>query len=88
MLDYERELRNVVAAVRAARAGRAHVRVVRFATTAAIRSALAAEPFHVLHLSAHGGPGTIVLEGDDGEARVLDADTFVDEAATRRPCPL
>jgi tetratricopeptide (TPR) repeat protein len=80
VLDYERELRNVVAAGRAARLGAAHVRVVPFATTAAIRSALDAERVHVLHLSGHGGPGRFVFEGDAGVARDLDADRFVDEA--------
>ena len=35
---------------------------------------------HVLHVSAHGGPGELVLEDDDGNARPVDADTFVAEA--------
>jgi tetratricopeptide (TPR) repeat protein len=80
VLDYERELRNVLAAVRSARRGDAHVRVVAFATTAQIRSALELEPVHVLHLSGHGTPGDLVLENQDGSARELDADAFVDEA--------
>ncbi len=79
-LDYERELGNVVRAVRSARAGAAHVQTVRFATTAAIRAALVAEQFHVLHISCHGGPGQIRLEDDQGKARSVDADRFVDEA--------
>ena len=58
MLDYERELRNVLAAVRAARQDAADVRVVPFATTAAIRAELDRGPAHVLHLSGHGSPGT------------------------------
>ena len=80
VLDYERELRNVLAAVRTARADGANVRVVRFATPAAIRAALDAAPAHILHLSGHGAPGSIVFERDDGGARKLDADAFVDEA--------
>ena len=80
VLDYEAELRNVLDAVRAARAGAAHVAVVRFGSTAAISAALKAEDFHVLHLSAHGSPGAIVVEDDLGQARTVDADTFVDEA--------
>jgi CHAT domain len=87
VLDYERELRNVIDAVRAARAGEAHVRVVRFATTAAISSALEAEDFHVLHISAHATPGTLVLEHDDGRARPIDPDTFVDEAVPAGAMP-
>lgn len=80
VLDYEAELRNVLAAVRSARAGAAHVRVVRFGSTAAIRAALQAEEFHILHLSAHGGPGSVVMESDDGRAQTVSADAFVDEA--------
>ncbi len=80
VLDYERELRNVLAAVRAARQGQARVRIVHFATTSEIRAALDAEPAHVLHLSGHGRPGAIELEDDDGNARVLDAERFVAEA--------
>jgi len=73
MLDYERELRNVLAAVRGARAGDAQVRVVPFASTAAIRAALAQEAAHVLHLSGHGEPGTLVLEDESGAARSVNA---------------
>src|SRR5262245_46343161 len=54
VLNYEQELRNVLAAVRQARAD---VRVVPFATTGEIRAALAAYPAHVLHLSGHSVRG-------------------------------
>jgi tetratricopeptide (TPR) repeat protein len=80
VLDYERELRNVLAAVRAARQGDARVRLVPFATTAAIRAALEVEPVHVLHVSGHGSPGRFVFEDDEGNARALGPDAFVDEA--------
>jgi tetratricopeptide (TPR) repeat protein len=80
LLDYERELRNVIAAVRAARQGEAHVRLVPFATTAAIRAELEADPVHVLHLSGHGSPGYMTLEDAKGNSRQVDADTFIDEA--------
>ncbi|MGW5715694.1 tetratricopeptide repeat protein, partial [Amycolatopsis sp. NPDC003865] len=80
LLDYERELRNVVAAVRGARAGDADVRVVPFATTAAIRAALDEAPAHVLHLSCHGGPGKLDLEDKDGSARAVTAAELVAEA--------
>ena len=59
VLDYERELRNVLAAVRAARQDAADVRVVPFATLAAIRDELDRGPAHVLHISGHGSPGTL-----------------------------
>ena len=80
VLDYERELRNVLAAVRAARQDAADVRVVPFATTAAIRAELDRGLAHVLHVSGHGSPGTLDLENDDGSARTVSADEFADQA--------
>ena len=80
VLDYERELRNVIAAVRGARQSHARVRVVHFATTAEIKEALRQEPVHVLHLSGHGAPGLLELENEDGNARKVTADQFVTEA--------
>jgi tetratricopeptide (TPR) repeat protein len=80
LLDYERELRNVLAAVRAARQDAADVRVVPFATLAAIRAELGRGPAHVLHITGHGAPGTLALENDDGSARPVTADEFVDQA--------
>jgi tetratricopeptide (TPR) repeat protein len=80
LLDYENELRNVHAAVRGARLGQAQVRVVPFATTAALRAELQAAPAHVLHLSGHGSPGQLVLETETGAARPVTAETFLAEA--------
>jgi hypothetical protein len=80
VLDYERELRNVLAAVRAARADAADVRVVPFATCAAIRAELDRGPAHVLHISGHGSPGILALEDDDGVARPVTAEEFADLA--------
>ena len=80
VLDYERELRSVLSAVRGARAGDAQVQIVPFATTGAIRRALADGDVHVLHLSGHGAPGRLVLENEDGSARLVDAGQFLAEA--------
>ncbi len=80
LLDYERELRNVLTAVGAARDGSARVRIVPFATTAQIHAALEVEAVHVLHISGHGSPGSLVIEHDDGSEREIGADKFVDEA--------
>ncbi|MGH3821473.1 MAG: CHAT domain-containing protein [Pseudonocardiaceae bacterium] len=80
VLDYERELRNVHAAVRGARQSRAQVRVVHFATTAEINAALRQEAVHVLHLSGHGAPGLLELEDENGDARPITADQLVEEA--------
>jgi len=79
VLDYEQELRNVLAAVRAARQS-ADVRVVPFATVAAIRAELDRGPAHVLHISGHGSPGILSLENHDGSARPITADELVDLA--------
>ena len=80
VLDYEDELRNVLAAVRAARQDAADVRVVPFATVAEIREELDRGPAHVLHISGHGSPGTLDLENDDGSVRPVTADEFVRDA--------
>ena len=80
VLDYERELRNVLAAVRAARQDAADVRVVPFATPAAIREELDRGPAHVLHISGHGSPGILYLENEDGSARPVTTEEFLDEA--------
>ena len=80
VLDYEQELRNVLAAVRQARQDAADVRVVPFATVAAIRAELDRGPAHVLHLTGHGSPGTLTLEDEDGAARPVTADELADLA--------
>ena len=77
VLDYERELRNVLAAVRAARQDAADVRVVPFATPAAIREELERGPAHVLHISGHGAPGVLQLENEDGTPRPVTAGQLV-----------
>jgi len=80
VLDYERELRNVLAAVRSARQDAADVQVVPFATAEAISTELKRGPVHLLHISSHGSPGTLVLEDDDGTPLRMTADEFVDQA--------
>ncbi|MFG2045715.1 tetratricopeptide repeat protein, partial [Dactylosporangium sp. NPDC048998] len=80
VLDYEAELSAVLDAVQTARQVAADVRIVPFATTQAIREALDGGGVHVLHLSAHGAPGMLVLEDQDGRARQVDAQTLLAEA--------
>jgi tetratricopeptide (TPR) repeat protein len=80
VLDYERELPNVLTAVRSARQDAADVRVVPFATCAAIRAELDRRPAHVLHISGHGSPGTLNLEEEDSSARLVTADELTDQA--------
>ena len=79
-LDYESELRNIVASVREAKAGGAEVRIVTFATTAEINKALGAGDVHVLHISCHGSAGQLILEDENGGARPVDARTLIEEA--------
>ena len=79
-LDYESELRNIVASVREARAGGAEVRIVTFATTAEIKKALDAGDVHVLHISCHGSAGRLILEDENGSARPVTARTLIEEA--------
>ena len=80
VVDYDRELRNVLAAVRGARQDAADVRVVPFATISAIRQELDRGPAHVLHVCGHGSPGILNLENDDGSARPVTADDFANQA--------
>ncbi|MFI7594448.1 tetratricopeptide repeat protein [Micromonospora sp. NPDC049359] len=80
LLDYERELGSVLDAVHGAHRSRAVVRIVPFATTAAIRAVLAEDTTHVLHLSAHGAPGVLHLEDEQGRPRSVDPETLIAEA--------
>ncbi|MDQ5808357.1 MAG: CHAT domain-containing protein, partial [Actinomycetota bacterium] len=80
LLDYERELRDILAAVRSARQADARVRIVPFATTGALRDELDRAPAHVLHLTGHGRPGVLVLEDGEGAARDVSAEQLVAEA--------
>ncbi|GAA1560459.1 hypothetical protein GCM10009827_097140 [Dactylosporangium maewongense] len=77
--DHEREVGAVFDAVREARHDAAQVVVVPYATTAAIRAALDGR-VHVLHLSAHGAPGVLMLEDEEGAPRLADAATLLAEA--------
>ena len=79
-LDYESELRNIVASVREARAEGAEVRIVTFATTSEINKALGAGDVHVLHISCHGSAGRLILEDENGSARPVTARTLIEEA--------
>ena len=70
LLDYERELARIIAAVEPARKrGEAYVRVLNEGSLAAIHTALSEDPegFHVLHLSCHARPGELILETPAGD---------------------
>jgi TPR repeat protein len=87
LLDYEQELRNVLAEVRSARQDAADVQVVPFATPTAIRDELDHRLVHVLHVSGHGSPGKLDLENEDGTALPLTAEDFFHKAIPRGKMP-
>lgn len=79
LLDYERELRDIEEAVRPAHHKGADLMVVRYATLSALHDCLLSFEPHILHISSHGGPGTLSLEDRSGHVDVVDADKFVRE---------
>jgi hypothetical protein len=89
-LDVEREMEAVLAAVSVVAAGtRAQVRILEVASLAAIREALAAGEYHVLHLSAHGSPDAVELEDEDGRPVLVSAGDLMGALKhAGRPVPL
>jgi len=80
LLDYEAELARILDAVDPTRRHEdAYVQVLNWGSTGAIRQALTGQRFHVLHLSCHAQPGTLLLETDTGHADPVDAARFVRE---------
>ncbi|MFF9011636.1 tetratricopeptide repeat protein [Streptomyces sp. NPDC014870] len=77
LLDYEREWARILDAVEPGRRWGHRVRVLEWGSTAAIRSALDAEPCDVLHISCHARPGALLLETPTGEEDAVDAGRFV-----------
>ncbi|MCR3752899.1 CHAT domain-containing protein, partial [Lentzea californiensis] len=78
-LDVEAEMQALLDAVSdldLASAG-AQVRILEVASLAEIGQALAAEQYHVLHLSAHGSAHTVELEDEDGYPEAADAGELV-----------
>ncbi|RSM47518.1 hypothetical protein DMB66_48115 [Actinoplanes sp. ATCC 53533] len=78
LLDVEHELATVLDAVEPTRKHTAaQVRVLNLGTLAAIREALTAERFHVLHISCHAAPGRLVLEDDQGRPHEVSAGELI-----------
>uniref|UniRef100_A0AAU3HVT6 Tetratricopeptide repeat protein n=1 Tax=Streptomyces sp. NBC_01393 TaxID=2903851 RepID=A0AAU3HVT6_9ACTN len=89
LLDYERELGRILDAVDPARSGQgAYVRVLNWGSLAEIRAALEQERFHILHLSCHAAPGTLLLEDEQGKAHKVDAQEFMEALPADRGIPL
>ncbi|WP_153161065.1 CHAT domain-containing protein [Zoogloea sp. 1C4] len=75
VLDLEAELQRILDAVDvASRHGNAQVKILEVGHPDEIRKALAADAFHVLHLSCHGSPGSVELEDEDGKAISVSAE--------------
>ncbi|MEJ8846112.1 tetratricopeptide repeat protein [Variovorax rhizosphaerae] len=67
VLDLEHELQSILDAVEPrAHQGNAEVRFLEIGHPQQIRKALQQDAYHVLHLSGHGGPGSIEMEDEDG----------------------
>ncbi len=90
VLDLEHELQSILDAVEPqANQGNAEVRFLEVGHPQQIQKALQQDAYHVLHLSGHGGPGTIELEDEDGApVRVTAAELVQHLRAAHRNVPL
>ncbi len=88
-VDVEAEMAAVLDATsEGADGSRAQVRALEVASLAAIRQALAADAYHVLHLSAHGSAESLVLEDEDGAPVTVTSEALMDALSGTRPVPL
>ncbi|HYI07924.1 MAG TPA: tetratricopeptide repeat protein [Thermoanaerobaculia bacterium] len=90
VLDYEQEFQNILDAVEEAqRHENVQVRILEVCHPDVIAQAIERDPYHVLHLSCHGGPGVLELEDEDGRAVPVTASQLVDALRRAgRPLPL
>ncbi|HEU0016490.1 MAG TPA: CHAT domain-containing protein, partial [Longimicrobium sp.] len=90
VLDQEHELQNILDAVLVAqRHENVEVRILEVGNPEVIGDAIAADAYHVLHLSCHGMPGALELEDEEGRAVRASADELVEPIRrTHRPLPL
>jgi tetratricopeptide (TPR) repeat protein len=89
LLDYEAELSAIISAVNPARRGvGAFVEVLNWGSLAAIRAALLARRYHVLHISCHARPGALVLEDAAGNADRVSAEKLAGALPADRGVPL
>jgi tetratricopeptide (TPR) repeat protein len=89
LLDYEAELSAIINAVNPARRGEgAFVEVLNWGSLAAIRAALLARRYHVLHISCHAQPGELLLEDAAGNTDLVSADRLAGALPADRGVPL
>jgi hypothetical protein len=73
LLDMEKELALILDAVEPTRKqGKALVRILEIGGVTAMREALSAQRYHVLHISCHAGPGVLILEDAEGREDRVD----------------
>jgi hypothetical protein len=90
-LDVEAEMQAVLDSVTGPTAGRepGQVRILEVASLSAIREALTAEEFHVLHLASHGSPESVELEDEDGDPVAVTTRQLMEALRhANRPVPL
>jgi tetratricopeptide (TPR) repeat protein len=89
-LDVEAEMQAVLGAVQPlAGHENAQAQILEVASLEQIRSALEADAYHVLHLSAHGSPTEVELEDEDGDPHLVTAQQLMDGLRRAgRPVPL
>jgi tetratricopeptide (TPR) repeat protein len=90
LLDMEAELQRILDATDAPRrAGKVFVQILEQGSVAAIRSELAEQRYHVLHISCHAAPDVLILEDANGEEDRVSAQRLCDEAIpAERAAPL
>ncbi|MDR2565708.1 MAG: CHAT domain-containing protein [Bifidobacteriaceae bacterium] len=86
-LNVEHEMQLLLDATKGAHQG--ELRILEYADPTLIASAVRDDPYHVLHLSAHGGPASLALEDEDGRERLVSPRQLVDMLRTGgKPIPL
>ena len=90
LLDMEAELQRILDATeKPRRAGKAFVHILEQGSVAAIHAALAERRYHVLHISCHAAPSTLILETADGAEDGVTAQRLCDAAIpAERAAPL
>lgn len=90
VLDYERELKNILdAVVPEHQLENVEVRILEASDPAAIGDALQRDQYHVLHITGHGTPGALELDDEDGNAVRVTAHDLLDALRrAQRPAPL
>ena len=86
LLNYEYELHRILNAIGPVEG---HVRILEVGSPEAINKALTANRYHILYISGHASPGTLILENEEGsEVKVTPKDLTDQIFPTGRKPPL